>query len=302
MGVIALGIGFATPLALTGVAVHIAGHAIAKALGFYAATPLLGHERRAGGHAVTGIGRTEPTLGTAMGISLGTLAGMPPSPLFVSELLIVAGGFEGGLDLGGRRGGPSARARIRRPRPRADRDDGRLTPTIALPGTVAGLRGLRPLTAVSRDPPARAHGRRALARRHQRHRRASRGTLVNVGTHTEAAAYRSTVEEALDASWRFAGLHAARNGSVVRALLVDEAGTTRLETLETPSRRGGLARRPRARRLGRARGIRSLRRDVPGPRAAPPARRPRCSPACLDRSCARRRCLPGGRRADSRRA
>ena len=45
MGVIALGIGFATPLALTGVAVHIAGHAIAKALGFYAATPLLGHER-----------------------------------------------------------------------------------------------------------------------------------------------------------------------------------------------------------------------------------------------------------------
>ena len=56
MGVIALGIGFATPLALTGVAVHIAGHAIAKSLGFYAATPLLGHERRAGGHAVTGIG------------------------------------------------------------------------------------------------------------------------------------------------------------------------------------------------------------------------------------------------------
>ena len=71
--------------------VHIAGHAIAKALGFYAATPLLGHERRASGHAVTGIARTEPTLGTAMGISLGTLAGVPPSPLFVSEMLILAG-------------------------------------------------------------------------------------------------------------------------------------------------------------------------------------------------------------------
>ena len=49
MGVIALGIGFASPLALAGVAVHIAGHAIAKALGFYAATPLLGHEPRAAG-------------------------------------------------------------------------------------------------------------------------------------------------------------------------------------------------------------------------------------------------------------
>ncbi len=96
MGVIALGIGFATPLALAGVAVHITGHAIAKALGFYAATPLLGHERRAAGHAVTGVARTEPALGTAMGLSLGTLAGLPPSPLFVSELLIIAGGYEAG--------------------------------------------------------------------------------------------------------------------------------------------------------------------------------------------------------------
>ena len=96
MGVIALGVGFGGPLALAGVAVHIAGHALAKALGFYAATPLLGHEPRASGHAVGGIGRTQPALGTSLGISLGALAGLPPSPLFVSEVLIVAGGFQAG--------------------------------------------------------------------------------------------------------------------------------------------------------------------------------------------------------------
>ena len=96
MGVIALGIGFGTPLALAGVAIHIAAHAVAKALGFYAATPLLGHEPRAAGHAVTGIGRTQPALGATLGISLGALAGLPPSPLFVSEVLIVAGGFQAG--------------------------------------------------------------------------------------------------------------------------------------------------------------------------------------------------------------
>ncbi len=96
MGVIALGIGFATPLAIAGVAVHIAAHAVAKALGFYAATPLVGHEPRAAAHGVTGIGRTDRTLGAAMGLSLGTLAGLPPLPLFLSELLIVAGGFEAG--------------------------------------------------------------------------------------------------------------------------------------------------------------------------------------------------------------
>ena len=68
MGVIALGIGFGTPLALAGVAVHIAGHAVAKALGFYAATPLLGHEparRRARRHAASR--RTKPALGASMG-------------------------------------------------------------------------------------------------------------------------------------------------------------------------------------------------------------------------------------------
>jgi hydrogenase-4 component F len=96
MGVLALGIGFATPLALAGVAIHLCGHAIAKALGFYAATPLLTHDPRAASHPVTGIARTDHRLGTSMGISLGTLAGLPPSPLFVSEVLIVAGGFQAG--------------------------------------------------------------------------------------------------------------------------------------------------------------------------------------------------------------
>jgi hydrogenase-4 component F len=96
MGVIALGVGFGSPLALAGVAVHIAGHGLAKALGFYAATPLVGIEPRASTHAVGGIARTQPALGAAMGVSLGALAGLPPSPLFASEVLIVAGGFAAG--------------------------------------------------------------------------------------------------------------------------------------------------------------------------------------------------------------
>jgi hydrogenase-4 component F len=96
MGVIALGIGFGTPLALAGVVVHIAGHAVAKALGFYAATPLLAHEPRAAAHAARGIVRTQPELGATMGISLAALAGLPPSPLLLSEVLIAAGGFQSG--------------------------------------------------------------------------------------------------------------------------------------------------------------------------------------------------------------
>ena len=96
MGVIALGIGFGTPLALAGVVIHISAHAVAKAAGFYVATPLMEHEPRAAERQVTGIARTHPALGGVMGVSLGALAGLPPSPLFVSEVLIVAGGFEAG--------------------------------------------------------------------------------------------------------------------------------------------------------------------------------------------------------------
>ena len=44
MGVLALGIGFATPLATAGVLLHVAGHALAKALGFYTSIPLLRHQ------------------------------------------------------------------------------------------------------------------------------------------------------------------------------------------------------------------------------------------------------------------
>jgi hydrogenase-4 component F len=96
MGVVAIGIGFGTTLAIAGVVVHVAGHALAKALGFWTAVPLLEHEPQAGERAARGIARTAPSLGASMGISLGALAGLPPSPLFVSELLIVAGGFSAG--------------------------------------------------------------------------------------------------------------------------------------------------------------------------------------------------------------
>jgi hydrogenase-4 component F len=96
MGVIALGIGLASPLATAGVVVHVAGHALAKALGFYAAIPLSRHAPDAGRRAARGLAFASPPTATAMGVSLGALAALPPSPLFVSELLILLGAVEAG--------------------------------------------------------------------------------------------------------------------------------------------------------------------------------------------------------------
>ncbi|MBK5232925.1 MAG: hypothetical protein JJE13_08105 [Thermoleophilia bacterium] len=96
MGILAIGIGLATPLATAGVVVHVAGHALAKSLGFYSAGPLLKHVPRSQEHAVSGLAFASPTTASAVGVSLAALAAMPPSPLFVSELLILLGGIAAG--------------------------------------------------------------------------------------------------------------------------------------------------------------------------------------------------------------
>lgn len=96
MGVLALGIGFATPLATAGVVLHVAGHALAKALGFYATSALLRHQPEAGKHPPHGLATASPGTAAAIAVSIGTLSGLPPSPLFFSELLVLLGGIAAG--------------------------------------------------------------------------------------------------------------------------------------------------------------------------------------------------------------
>ncbi|MGA2453422.1 MAG: proton-conducting transporter membrane subunit [Solirubrobacteraceae bacterium] len=96
MGVIGLGIGFGTPLAIAGVVLHVAGHALAKALGFYAAMPLLRIDPDTAARAPEGVVGESPSTAAAMGVSLVALSGLPPSPLFLSELLILLGGVDAG--------------------------------------------------------------------------------------------------------------------------------------------------------------------------------------------------------------
>ena len=96
MGVIALGIGFGSRLALAGVVIHVVGHALAKALGFYAAIPLLRLQPRAISRPVRGLARLDTSVAGALAISLISLSGLPPSPLFFSELFVLLGGFVAG--------------------------------------------------------------------------------------------------------------------------------------------------------------------------------------------------------------
>ncbi|MEI8080383.1 MAG: proton-conducting transporter membrane subunit, partial [Actinomycetes bacterium] len=93
---IAVGLGFANPIATAGVLLHVCGHAVAKSLGFYATMPLFGRDPDAAHEPLRGAAATSPAGASALGISLGSLSGLPPSPLFVSELLIMVGGVASG--------------------------------------------------------------------------------------------------------------------------------------------------------------------------------------------------------------
>lgn len=93
MGVIALAIGIQHPLATAGLLLHVLGHGVAKSLGFYATVPLLRYQPAAARRPPRGLASLDRRIASAVGVSLGTLSGLPPSPLFLSEILILSGGF-----------------------------------------------------------------------------------------------------------------------------------------------------------------------------------------------------------------
>jgi len=83
-------------VAIAGVVLHLAGHAVSKSLGFYAATPLFDLRPSAHLYRARGLMHENPALATGMSLSLASLSGLPPSPLFFSEVLILIGGFTSG--------------------------------------------------------------------------------------------------------------------------------------------------------------------------------------------------------------
>jgi hydrogenase-4 component F len=96
MGILALGMGFVHPLATAGVVLHVGGHALAKSLGFYASIPLLRRDPGLSSRPARALSARSPAGAAAVGVSLASLSGLPPSPLFFSELLILLGGVAAG--------------------------------------------------------------------------------------------------------------------------------------------------------------------------------------------------------------
>ena len=96
LGLIAIGVGLNSPLALFGALLHLFNHAVSKALMFFCAgriSQVYGtHEMK----KITGVSRVLPVTGFAMLVGFFALIGFPPCSIFISEFYLVSAAFIGG--------------------------------------------------------------------------------------------------------------------------------------------------------------------------------------------------------------
>lgn len=99
LGLATLALGFGGSLALLGLTLHLASHALAKATAFLSAGQLVAER---GSRRIGRLGGTlaaSPAEGRAFVIAVVALAGLPPSGIFVAEIAILFGGVQAGWGL-----------------------------------------------------------------------------------------------------------------------------------------------------------------------------------------------------------
>ncbi len=96
IGIIAVGVGLNSPLALFGALFHIFNHAVTKALMFFGAGSLSQAYDTHDMEKISGVQRTLPVTGLAMLLGAFALIGLPPFSIFISEIIILIAAFKSG--------------------------------------------------------------------------------------------------------------------------------------------------------------------------------------------------------------
>ncbi|MFO0793684.1 MAG: hydrogenase 4 subunit F [Candidatus Brocadiaceae bacterium] len=96
IGFVALGIGFGGMYSVYGAELHTFNHAVAKSLLFFCAGNIFLKYKTTEMENVKGVIKTLPVTGTILAIGVFAITGTPPFNIFVSEFLILAGGFASG--------------------------------------------------------------------------------------------------------------------------------------------------------------------------------------------------------------
>ncbi len=93
MGILAIGMSFAAPLALVGVLLHVIAHGAAKGTAFFGAGSVVRKFSTQDLRQIRGGITLLPWSGTMLVLATLALSGLPPFGIFRSEFLIVAGGL-----------------------------------------------------------------------------------------------------------------------------------------------------------------------------------------------------------------
>jgi len=96
MGLITLGLGLGTPLALYGALLHIINHAVTKSTLFYLAGAIIQHYGTKNILRIKGLVSAMPVIGAMFVAAVLAIAGLPPFSIFYSKLSIIWAAFQSG--------------------------------------------------------------------------------------------------------------------------------------------------------------------------------------------------------------
>jgi len=96
IGIISIGFGLGSPLAIAGAILHVFNHAVTKSLMFFGAGNIVSAYKKHNMNAIRGVIKVLPFTGIVVLLGMFALTGFPPFSIFISELMIIIAAFTNG--------------------------------------------------------------------------------------------------------------------------------------------------------------------------------------------------------------
>ena len=97
MGLIAIGFGIGTPLAITGAIIQMVAHSITKPILFFSAGNIIQSYGTRNMDMIRGVGKSMPFTGFMMAAGTLAIIGVPPFAVFIGELTLLSASLESGM-------------------------------------------------------------------------------------------------------------------------------------------------------------------------------------------------------------
>lgn len=93
IGIIAIGFGLGSPLAIAAAFLHVFNHAVTKSFMFFGAGNIVSAYRKHNMNAIRGVVKILPFTGIMLLLGVFALTGFPPFSIFISEIMIIIAAF-----------------------------------------------------------------------------------------------------------------------------------------------------------------------------------------------------------------